>query len=88
MTTPTAMAYRTAAPPDKAEVPVAEVPVAEALAAVVRPAVAGPAEVLAEVLAVVCPRAAVATTRGGEHPSAARAQPCTHAWFILASGSW
>ena len=82
MTTPTAMAYRTAAPPDKAEEQVA-------LAAAVRPAVAGPAVAgPAEVLAEVCPRAVVATTRRGEPPSVARAEPCTHAWFILASGTW
>ena len=79
MTTPTAMAYRTTAPPDKAEVQAAEVQAAE-----VRTAVAEPAEVLA----VACPRAVVASTRRGERPSGARAEPCTHSWFILASGSW
>jgi hypothetical protein len=40
------------------------------------------------VAAVDCLRAVVASTRHAEHPSAARAKPCTHAWFILASGIW
>ena len=79
MTTPTEMAYRTAAPPDKTEEPVVE-----ALVAVVRPAVAG----LAEVLAEACPRVVVASTLSGEHPSVALAEPCTRSWFILASGIW
>ncbi len=44
---------------------------------------------LAEVLAVACPRAVVASTRRrGERPSVVCVKPCTQAWFILASGIW
>ncbi len=82
LTTPTVMASRTDAPADKVEAPVAVVPVAEGL-------VAGPAAVAAEVLAVAYPTAVVASTRRrGKCPLVARAKPCTHAWFILASGIW
>ena len=69
LTTPTAIACRTAAPADE----VAEEPVAE-------PAV--------ELVVEAYPRAAVASTRSGEHASVACAEPCTPAWFILASRIW
>ena len=61
--TPTAMAYRTAVPVDKAA-PVAEVPAAAVLGV--------------EVLAVACPRAVVASTRRGEHPTVLPAQSPAH----------